>query len=82
MVQYVYKCVNVPVEIHTGKSGKNSHAVVIKEYENIINAAAVDGWELVQVDSITSVQQPGCGSNKKAEEATFKLLIFKKPVEV
>lgn len=81
MTQYVYKCVNVPIGIYSGKVGKNSHTSVIKDYENIINTAASDGWELVQVDSITSVQQPGCGSNKKTEEETFKLLIFKKAIE-
>lgn len=79
MVQYVYKCVNVPSALETGKIGKGDHFAVVKAYENIINDAARDGWELVQADAITSVQQPGCGSGKKVEEATFKLLIFKKP---
>jgi len=81
MAHYTYKCVPVPTIVNTGQVGKDSHSAAVMTYEKIINNAANDGWELVQVDTITSVQNPGCLGGlfgKKSEEANFKLLIFKK----
>jgi hypothetical protein len=47
----------------------------------MINEVTRDGWELVQVDTITSVQTPGCLDGLfggKNEAVTFKLLILRK----
>jgi len=81
MVQYVYKCVEVPTALITGKIGA-SHASAISAYQDIINKEAQGGWELLQADAITSVQKPGCFSalsGKKEEQTILKLLIFKRP---
>jgi hypothetical protein len=57
---YVYKCVSVPRLIRTGSVGKDDPGTAIVAYEKIINTAAEGGWELLQADSISSAQQPGC----------------------
>lgn len=85
MTNYVYKCVPVPEIIHTGTTGKDMHYQAVSTYESLINQAASGGWELVQIDTVTSVQQPGClamftgGANGKRDTVSFKLLVFKKP---
>ena len=83
MSNFTYKCAVVPDVIHTGKKGKDLHSTAVNTYEKIINDAAAGGWELVVVDTVESVQQPGCIASlfgSKAEVVTFKLLVFKKPV--
>jgi hypothetical protein len=83
MANFTYKCVPVPDVLHTGKKGKDLHAQAVSTYEGIINNAADGGWELVNIDTVTSVQQPGCLAGlfgSKAESVTFKLLVFKKPI--
>ena len=83
MSQFKYKCVPVPTVLDTGKAGKDPHGAAVTAYEQIINQGAADGWELVQVDSISSVQNPGCLPGllgKKSEAVTFKMLIFKKAI--
>jgi hypothetical protein len=82
MSNFTYKCVPVPDVIHTGKKGKDLHSYAVSSYEKIINDASSGGWELVNIDTVTSVQQPGCLAGlfgSKAEAVTFKLLVFKKP---
>jgi len=81
MANFAYKAVPVPSVIDTGKTGKDLHTFAVNTYEKIINNAAQGGWELVNIDTVTSVQQPGCIAGllgSKAEAVTFKLLIFKK----
>ncbi|MBX7059751.1 MAG: DUF4177 domain-containing protein [Leptospirales bacterium] len=83
MAQFNYKCVPVPTVLDTGKAGKDPHGAAVIAYQNIINESAKDGWELVQADQISSVQNPGCFAGlfgMKAEAMTFKLLIFKKAI--
>ncbi len=82
MSNFTYKCVPVPDVVVTGKKGKDLHSQAVNTYEKIINEAADGGWELVNIDTITSVQQPGCLAGlfgSKGEAVTFKLLVFKKP---
>ncbi|GHS85240.1 hypothetical protein FACS1894201_04710 [Bacteroidia bacterium] len=82
MSNFIYKCVPVPDVVHTGRKGKDLHSHAVSTYEKIINDAASDGWELVNIDTVTSVQQPGCLAGlfgSKAETVEFKLLVFKKP---
>jgi hypothetical protein len=83
MSNFSYKCVPVPDVVITGKKGKDLHAQAVSTYEKIINDAASGGWELVNIDTITSYQQPGCFAGlfgSKPEAVTFKLLVFKKPI--
>lgn len=83
MSNFTYKCVPVPDVVHTGKKGKDLHAYAVSTYETIINNAASDGWEFVNIDTVTSVQQPGCLAGlfgSKAETVTFKLLVFQKAI--
>ena len=80
-MNYIYKCVPVPVAITTSTAGKDAHNKAVTEYENLINANALDGWELFSVDSIVSHQNPGCLgalAGQKGEDAVFKLLIYRK----
>jgi hypothetical protein len=80
-MDYIYKCVPVPVTITTGVVGKDAHVKAIEEYEAIINRNAGDGWELFSTDYIESKQNPGClGAlfGQKGETAHFKLLIYRK----
>lgn len=77
MSNFTYKCVPVPETFNTGK--KSTEAV--SAYERIINGAAEGGWELVSIDTVTSVQQPGCLSGlfgSKPQESTLKILVFRK----
>lgn len=55
---YKYKCVQVPQLIKIGQ--KDSHAVAVRAYEDLINEQAADGWEYVSVDVIESFFQQGC----------------------
>ena len=82
MANFTYKCVTVPDVFNTGTKGKDSHSSAVSTYENKINEAATDGWELVTVDTVTSVQNPGCIAGlfgSKGEVVTLKILILKKP---
>jgi len=82
MSNYIYKCVPVADVIDTGKQGKDLHSYAVSTYEKAINDAASGGWEFVNIDTVTSIQKPGCLAGlfgAKAEVVTFKLLIFKKP---
>ncbi len=82
MKNYTYKCVSVPSMIRTdGK--KKLHSQAVKSYETIINEAAVGGWELVNIDTVTSVKSPGCFAalmGNKGETVSFKLLVFVKEI--
>lgn len=81
MKNYKYKCVPAPSIINTGKTGKALHSQAVSSYESIINQAASGGWELSNIDTVTSSQQPGCLAGlfgRKAEIRTFKMLVFKK----
>lgn len=81
MKNYEYKCVAVPSVIDTGKKGKDLHAQAVSTYESIINNAAEGGWELSNIDTVSSSQQPGCLSRLlggKAEIITFKMLVFRR----
>lgn len=83
MANFTYKCVPVPDVINTGKTGKDLHSYAVTSYEKIINDSSSGGWELVNIDTVTSVQQPGCLAGllgAKAQSVTFKLLVFKKTV--
>jgi hypothetical protein len=83
MANFTYKCIPVPTVVNTGATGEDSHAQAVSTYQGIINNAADGGWELVNIDTITSQQQPGCFGGlfgRKAESVTFKLLVFKKPI--
>ncbi len=82
MSNFTYKCVSVPDVINTGKTGKDLHSQAVSTYEKIINEAASGGWEFVNIDTVSSMQQPGCLAGlmgQKAQSVTFKLLVFKKP---
>ena len=87
MSNYIYKCVPVPTIIDTGKTGKNMHENAVFTYEKIINNVAKDGWEFVNIDTVSSLQNPGClgqligifTGGAKSEVETFKLLTFKRP---
>ena len=81
MAEYDYKCVPVPRTLFTGKVGKDPHGAAVSAYEEIIKNSARGGWELDQVDTVSSYQKPGCFSalfGKKEEMVDYKLLIFKK----
>ena len=83
MANFTYKCIPVPTVVNTGSTGEGSHAQAVSTYQGIINNAADGGWELVNIDTITSLQQPGCFAGlfgRKAESLTYKLLVFKKPI--
>lgn len=77
MLKYTYKCIPVPTIIDTGK---NKHLDGIQTYEDKINQMALEGWELVLIDSIITKYNPGClGSilGGKGETITHKFLVFK-----
>lgn len=83
MKNYTYKCVPVPSIIDTGKQGKDVHSQAVSTYEKIINQAAEGGWELANIDTVSSSQKPGCISGLfggKAEVVTYKMLVFKKEI--
>lgn len=83
MQEFTYKCVPVPSSI-TVKKAQQNQAQAIFEYQNMINEAAVGGWELSHVDSITSEQQSGCLGGLFGQPpivTTYKLLVFKKALK-
>ncbi|MDR0908314.1 MAG: hypothetical protein LBM77_00980 [Spirochaetaceae bacterium] len=85
MVEYDYKCVPVPRSIMIGKAGKASHEAAVSVYERIIRDAAKGGWEFDRTDTVTSYQKAGCLAGllgKSDEEVNYKLLIFRKKMEV
>ncbi|HET6226211.1 MAG TPA: DUF4177 domain-containing protein [Bacteroidia bacterium] len=83
MKEYQYKCVPVPSIIETGEKGKAFHSDAVKEYEKIINEGAKGGWELVNIDNVSSKQKPGCWDGLfggKSEVLTIKMLVYRKEV--
>lgn len=79
MINFTYKCIHVPMVMESTKS----HSEVIGKYEKLINDAALDGWELSNIDSIISSQSPGCFSGLfggKDVTQTLKILVFRKEV--
>ena len=62
---------------------KNFHGQAVKAYEEIINHACQDGWKLLQIDTVSSSQKPGClGSifGAKDQVVSYKLLVFEREV--
>ncbi|MEI6259739.1 MAG: DUF4177 domain-containing protein [Deltaproteobacteria bacterium] len=86
---YVYRCVQIPQLIKIGQ--KDAHSIAVKEYENIVNEHAKDGWEYVGVDVIESFFQQGCFKSLMAsipiigaffridEHFKLKMIVFRKP---
>ena len=82
MSKFTYKCVATPAIIDAGAKEKDLQSSVAGTYEKIINGAAIDGWELVNIDTVSSVLPTGClssFSNSKRETVTFKIFTFKMP---
>ena len=87
---YTYKCVQVPELVKIGK--KDAHSAAVKEYEDLVNQYAKDGWEYVCVDTIESFFQQGClksilasipiiGAFFRSDELlNFKMIVFRRPV--
>jgi len=81
MENYEYKCVPVPSMIATGNTGKNLHSNAVTTYEKIINEAAIGGWILDIIDTVSSSQKAGCLGmlmGKKDEVVSFKMLVFRR----
>lgn len=57
-MQYEYKCVQFPMAVRLDKT--HSLDSTIQDYENKINGLANEGWEYVNADSLTTVQNAGC----------------------
>lgn len=86
---YVYKCVQVPEFIKIGN--KDAHSIAVKEYEDLVNSYASDGWEYVNVDTIESFFEQGCfkrimasipilGAFFRSDELIrLKMIVFRKP---
>jgi Domain of unknown function (DUF4177) len=77
MENYTYKCVPVPSMV---EMGKNKQLEAIQKYEDKINKLALEGWELVLIDSLTTRYNPGCLAGilgGKGEIVTHKFLVFK-----
>lgn len=84
MKNYTYKCVPVPTIIATGKQGNGQHGQAVDAYQLLINEAAKDGWKLVNIDTISSSQKPGCFDGlfgAKDQIVNIKMLVFEKEVE-
>jgi len=80
MKEYTYKCVQVPSTINVGRAGQSQ---AVSEYERIINEAAVGGWVLSNIDSVSTHQQTGCLGGLFGQTpivTTYKLLVFKKEI--
>lgn len=78
MPNYEYKCVSVPTIVNT-KAGAHNEAVSV--YEQAINNAATNGWELDKIDTVSSSQPPGCMgvlTGQKETIVSFKLLVFRR----
>ena len=81
MENYTYKCVPVPAVVETGK---NEHLEAIQSYEDKINKMALEGWEIVLIDSIITTYNPGCLAGMlggKGESISHKFLVFKMKLE-
>ena len=81
MGNYTYKCVPVPSMVEVGK---NKTLEAIKNYEDKINKMALEGWELVLIDSLITKQNPGCLGGLlggQGETINHKFLVFKMKLE-
>lgn len=74
-----YKCVPAPKNIVIGANGSMDTAV--RNYADLINQEAVDGWIFHSQEDILVSQQPGCMSvllGQKPEQIHYNMLIFVK----
>ena len=74
-----YKTVAGPVGLAIGS--KDSYDTAVREYADIIEKEAIDGWELAFIQEIPVFKKSGCIASlfgDKGTIVTFNMLIFKK----
>lgn len=74
-----YKCVPAPKNLVIDKNGSMESAV--RDYADLINREAVDGWIFHSQEEILVSQNPGCLMvllGQKAEQIHYNMLIFVK----
>lgn len=77
MIQY--KTVPAPSALQV--SSKESQSAAVNAYASILNAEAQQGWELVCIQEVPVVQNPGCFMallGAKSTVTTFNMLVFKR----
>ncbi len=75
-----YKTVAAPKGFSV-KAGKDAAANAVAQYAELIQKEAVDGWELLFIQTIPVEEQPGCLAGlfgKKATTTYYNMLVFKK----
>ena len=74
-----YKTVAGPVGLTISK--KDSYSEAVKQYADIINREAIDGWKLDCIQEIPVTKDNGCLAslaNNATTTVTFNMLVFVK----
>lgn len=78
---YQYKIIEVPGA--TNIKNVKQLSVAQKDYEEKINLHSKDGWELDKIDSMITIESPGCIPSlfgAKPVERVHKILIYRKSI--
>ncbi len=81
-----YKTVAGPIGLTISKN--DSYSKAVGQYASIIQAEAVDGWELLFIQEIPVTKDKGClagclaaiGVGTQYEQVTFNMLVFSRRV--
>ncbi len=75
-VNYEYHCVAGPSNIDVKTERQRSEAV--KQYQEIINREAAEGWEYVGIDEFTTTVATGCLGMGGPSVTVLKMLVFRR----
>ncbi len=77
---FTYKTVQLPKTIQV--TAKNRDTAAADMLQNVINQYSQQGWEFYRVDTVTTVQPPGClgaFTGQREVYETLNVVIFRKP---
>ena len=81
MSKYEYKCLTMGAGVQLSK--KQGHNDLGTACEELLNKYSEEGWDLVTIDEVASVKQPGCIGRmfgRKHDRKFDKLVIFRREI--
>lgn len=78
-MSYQYKAVQLPQNIEVNAQNRNSAAADL--LEKVINTYASQGWEFYRIDTVNTVEPPGCFAALFGGQSTLRplnVVIFRK----
>ncbi|WP_018466927.1 DUF4177 domain-containing protein [Calidithermus timidus] len=78
-MRYEYKAVQLPKHISVNARNRDSAAAEL--IQGVINNFAAEGWEFYRIDTVTTVEPPGCLAALFGQKDTYtplNVVIFRR----